>query len=641
MLSCALAQLAELAQNWPKFCAELNLASNTTRYEFWNSLWDTMVESVASASESETIRLLRTMLCGDGLGMRRLMKDEEVIPTRLTGVFERLVNLSQIKYVASGILQEDDILKAFSELPGFQRQIGKGHLVHRDVEQALNKMLDDPPHIDSLSPMQIVQWEIERKVQIDPLTAQRLGALITSEFMTRRLVKHNAQLEELRSLLGKLEFQNSHGNYLPVRDLLTASHDSNADSVESDEFLRGRFCPFAIKAQRRLWTQAVAFFRICRERLSAPVETMVKWAFEADDNQRRRAVLDYCLRGSLRSELVRALHEDTQFSHSWFHQLDQTHPLLGSIRSLCTWLFLSQLGLLRTAEMPEVAKPLPQLQIGPTLQRIYDWWHEEGEMYRSEYEGRTYPTDQPPTKTVLAATDNQNEAWRHAWLTLFVLGSSHTFGRVRSETHRNFLRRCQERGWFGIFADPCSNADAWLNVLDEYLDDDQIGAQDLQYWQLVGKQFVSIYQMSRHLSEYVELFMYIDRAKTVVELDDILNVRKSPLFQGSGLDAPPIKRTLGLGACFVIRELARLNVIQSPHAHRHCYVPVQRVRDRFVELGCKLDEKPGIEQSSQIYRFLCEHLDEQKATFDMSFDIPFQIMHAKWHGIPSHLCVYE
>jgi hypothetical protein len=152
---------------------------------------------------------------------------------------------------------------------------------------------------------------------------------------------------------------------------------------------------------------------------------------------------------------------------------------------------------------------------------------------------------------------------------------------------------------------------------------------------------VSLYQLSRNLPEYVEAFRYLDRAKAAVNLDQILKLHSSAIFQGSGLDAPSIKRTLGLGACFVARELTRLGVLQSSYVHSHCFVPVQRVRNRFVELGCHLEEMPAFEQSAQIYNFLRTHLDEKQATFNNSFDIPFQVIHREWGRIPSDLCVYN
>jgi hypothetical protein len=639
MLADSLQQLAALARDWTRCCSALHLAANTTQYEFWNSLWAVVVEQTATAGDSEAARLLRIIVGCQGAGFQQLIQDEAVLPTQLPRRFQHLVKLSQVRYAADGIFEKEDVLEIVKNWPEFQRHAGHGQLVHRNVARTLEALFGDKPRIQMVSPAQLVQWESKRSPRIDPDLADRLGALITPKFMLGELGSFPTQLEELRSLLRTLEFSNQRGDFRPARDMLIDQEQPGFDPAEKDEVKRAAFAPDSLHMNRVYSEQAQAFFRVCRERLGAPVETLVRWAFEADDDTRRRAVLEYCLRGHLGSTVITGLRIDPEFTYSWFQQLDPYNGLLQVFSLPERNYLLDRLGLAWIDDGPIVVVPIPELQIGPTLGNIYGWWQREGAGYLREYERKTYPGGGPPLRNILE--DSDHEQWRHAWLTLFVLGSSHTIGRVQSEVHRNFLVRCQERGWFDTFASPDAGADEWIGVLDDYLDDEQIGAQDFQYWHLVGKQFVSIYQLSRYLREYVAAFRYLNRASTVLELAQILNLRTNQVFQGSGLDAPPITRTLGLGACFVVRELVRLGVIRSPHAHSHCFVPVQRIRDCFVQLGCPLDDKSGIAQSRQIYDFLRTHLSAEQATFDLNFDIPFHVIHHQWGGIPSHLCVYQ
>jgi len=649
MLAGALQQLAVLARNWAHCYPALHLAANTTPYEFWNSLWTVLVEPTATSGDAEALRLLRIIVGSQGLGFQQLIQDEAVVPTQLPRQFQHLVKLSQVRYAADGIFENEDVLEIVKDWPEFQSHAGHGQLVHRNVARSLAALFADAPQIHTLSPAQLVKWESNRSTkidpdkihpdEIDPDLADRLGALITPKFMSGEINRYPPQFEELRDLLRRLEFRNQRGNFRPARDLLIDLEQPGFDAAEQDEVRRAAFAPTTLHLDRDYGERAQAFFRVCRERLDAPVETLVRWAFEADDDTRRRAVLEYCLHGQLGSGVIAGLRKDPQFSYSWFHELDPYHSLLQDYPLPERNYLLHQLGLAWLDDAPGPVVPLLELQIGPTLEKIYYWWRREGAGYLRKYEEQTYPRGEPPSRAVLEDADH--EQWRHAWLSLFVLGSSHTIGRVQAEVHRNFLVRCQERGWFDTFASPDAGADEWIGVLDDYLDDEQIGAQDFQYWHLVGKQFVSIYQLSRYLREYVAAFRYLNRASTVLELAQILNLRTSQVFQGSGLDAPPITRTLGLGACFVVRELVRLGVIRSPHAHSHCFVPVQRIRDCFVQLGCPLDDKPGIAQSRQIYDFLRTHLSAEQATFDLNFDIPFHVIHHQWGGIPSHLCVYQ
>jgi hypothetical protein len=158
-----------------------------------------------------------------------------------------------------------------------------------------------------------------------------------------------------------------------------------------------------------------------------------------------------------------------------------------------------------------------------------------------------------------------------------------------------------------------------MNVLDEYLDDP---SEDERYRQWM-RQFVDIYQISRWLTHYVESFRNIDRLERQFALDEILAPRTNADFSGGGPDAPPLTRTLGIGACFVVRELMRFGAVTDSRAHRYCYMPTRRVRRVMGEMGCQSLEGEGrAVQSTAIYGFLTEHLGAERSTFGRSFDLP-------------------
>jgi hypothetical protein len=174
---------------------------------------------------------------------------------------------------------------------------------------------------------------------------------------------------------------------------------------------------------------------------------------------------------------------------------------------------------------------------------------------------------------------------RREWMKLLVLGSLHTLGRTKLEQQREFLRRCDAKGWV--------------------------------------KQFVVIFQISRWLPEYVEVLLNVDRLKRPFAIDEIIAPRTSAAFSGSGLDAPALTRGLGMGANFVFRELIRLGVLKQPFAHPHSYVPVRRVcalLDKLATLNIR--KLPSKERSSAIYRLLSELIGAERATFGGSFDLP-------------------
>jgi hypothetical protein len=128
--------------------------------------------------------------------------------------------------------------------------------------------------------------------------------------------------------------------------------------------------------------------------------------------------------------------------------------------------------------------------------------------------------------------------------------------------------------------------------------------------------------------------------------------------------APPLTKVLGIGACFVARELARAEVINptNPQLQDHCYPPVGRVRRLLIDLltaaqrrlpslqrfcwksrtkcdavvtfiaqrsvGCtRLGDPPRtieerLGQSRIIHEFLCQHIGPERAHFGHTFDLP-------------------
>jgi len=163
-----------------------------------------------------------------------------------------------------------------------------------------------------------------------------------------------------------------------------------------------------------------------------------------------------------------------------------------------------------------------------------------------------------------------------------------------------------------------------MRSVDKYLDD-QVNDALYLHWM---RQFVGIYQLNRHVDDYAEQFLSIDRVGKIISLDQITNSRTSILQQGGGRDAPPLSRQLGLGACFVVRELVRTQVLSSAYAYEHCFVPTRRIRSLFAKLGCDDLEQDHNrwEASRTIHKFLSKNLTADESCFCGDFDIPFQFI---------------
>jgi len=108
----------------------------------------------------------------------------------------------------------------------------------------------------------------------------------------------------------------------------------------------------------------------------------------------------------------------------------------------------------------------------------------------------------------------------------------------------------------------------------------------------------------------------------VFSLNQITNLKNSWIFSGTDIVGPSIQKTVGIGACFIMRELVRKGILQSPHCYRHCYVPTNEIREFFKkELGYEIGDNADVKHSVIIYNFIAQHLGEDKATFDNDFDL--------------------
>jgi len=253
------------------------------------------------------------------------------------------------------------------------------------------------------------------------------------------------------------------------------------------------------------------------------------------------------------------------------------------------------------------------------LESIWEWWSKNRSNLVTEYQQRTYPDGCPPVLD--ARFFGRDYSQRENWLILFILGALHTMGRTKPEQHRGFVDLCKRRGWMAVFADPESSAERWIGVLDNYLD---AQTNDSVFYQWV-RQFVSIYQIARSLPEYVGSFLDIDKHDSHFDFDEVLKSRNAASQSGGGWDAAPLTRTLGIGACFVTRELVRMSVLRSRHAHDHAYVATASVRNIFVRLGMADlgGESASYRHSSRIHSFLVDHLGAERAHFERCFDLPF------------------
>jgi hypothetical protein len=260
----------------------------------------------------------------------------------------------------------------------------------------------------------------------------------------------------------------------------------------------------------------------------------------------------------------------------------------------------------------DTAEPRPRLDVSMVLL----WWRQEGHLLTPQYLQRLYPGGRRLTL---------EQGSREDWLALFLMGIAQTLGRVRPEATRNFVVLCQERGWLRELARAHDDPAAWLRLLDDYIDD-MVDEFPFQLW---IRLLVALFIVGRRLDEYVEALQSIDRLPPPFTPDQVFNPRTAAVFQGGGPDAAPIGHILGIGSCFVLRELASAKVVSNALIHPYCFVPTRRVRWLVRALGgpdVSIIGGARWNQSAAIYEFLSEQLGAENATFDGVFDLPLQLL---------------
>jgi hypothetical protein len=272
---------------------------------------------------------------------------------------------------------------------------------------------------------------------------------------------------------------------------------------------------------------------------------------------------------------------------------------------------------LETGEVLEPPPASPRYNPEVILRKLADEWEKHGSRWVKLYNQKVYPNGLPPA--LLFSDAGMTTSERREWMVLLILGSLHTMGRTKPEQHRDFLMRCSRNGWLDAISEQNTDTRRWFDFIESFLDD-PLGNQDYYQW---VKQIVAFYQFNRWLPEYVGVLSALDRFDRPLTINDIFNPRENPDLSGSGLDAPSMRRALGMiGVHFVLRELVRLDLLEGRNVSHLCYVPARRVRT----LLSTITNGGAYDSSNEIHQLLVEVLGKERATFGKTFDLPLLIL---------------
>jgi hypothetical protein len=597
-----LIRLWDETDDWPRVRDLLRLDADATRGQFWSSMWE-----LTSSPKVQSSGLMKIALWTGDAPMTRLIHERAALPTGLPPLEDECVALSEVQVQVEGILDRRD---APPKLVQIAREVGgdRSALVSGRVVSRLKALGVDVAALQTLKLQQVVHVGLTDAGVVEPEAAAQLGALITGELLLEwQYSSDNAEAREFVGFLRSLQFRNQAGQPAASDELIALAGD--------DEELAGGFAPVERLLHEEYCPSGISFFTLCRGDVRHSVETLSSWAAAAVDSTKRSAVLHYLLNGPQRRSLANHLRARS----TWLD--DEGDPALKA---------LTPQELVEFRVLMHGADPFePEIEFEPagifrpdsSLEAIADWWESERHEHLARLESQTYPSG---IALDLSANAPEDDAGRVEWLKLFLLGSLQSIGWTSPERNKNFLALCADQGWLAAFARADREPTAWVDRLIEHIDAQDAHIDNFQHL----KHLFGLGIVSRYLDEYIEAFLATDLIHEEFDLRAITAPRTSAFFQGGGPDAPPLDQILGIGQCFVLRELMRSKVLTNEHTYRHCYVPFERTRRLITELGgpsLQVGTGSRWQFSSRIHGFLHEYLGAE-ASFNQSFDIPLMIL---------------
>ncbi len=626
-LARAFIELFVAARDWTAFIHSLRMSSDVEPYVFWESLLTIVARPQCYAKSMSAGPLLKSILWAENHGIVPLLTQEQALPNGLCGKYRALTRLHDVQFVTRGALDDQDVFDKIASWPSFLAAVRPEEIVSgAGIWDRIAPFAGNLPKIRPIHLLDVLQWEL--RGQILQESAELVGLIIDEKFIGRYgdIEKDGAGTESLRDYLRQLQFRAQDGTWRTARELIVVDCPDETSTEEAD---RAAFAPDSRLLNTAYGDVALKFFKVCRQKMEASATSLADWGSQAADNPGRwRAFIKYIATGELRDHVGEALDENT------------LHKLRDDIQDESLDIGLSQEERTRAAGATSVGMDAIKnsaqslFAIGPqataqyaepktTLNALWEWWQREKHSLVAKYDCSAY-SDASSLFRVMKEDYLGTPVQRQAWFTLLLRGSLETMGYFKDGTHRNFIEICERYGWLRELSADANTASRLISHIEGFLDKKE---QDAKYFHWL-RTYMPMSVFVRWLDEYVRSFLSINHKKQPFDLNHILSPRTNP--EGSGeLDAPPIEPMLGIGAHFVLRELARHGIISSPHVNRYAYLPTARVRRLVAAIGgprLEGNSENRAIQSTQIHKFLTEHLGNDRATFDLAFDIPLQLI---------------
>ena len=624
-------ELSELARSqWSNLRQTLQLAEGTEPYEFWKSFWDLLGKPMAMESFDQSLegRLCKEIFWSPKRGMFDLYEHFNTIPSCLGDAYAYLTSIDKIQFCADGILDQDEkLFNTVSKWPYFQEYkapsarslVSKARLM--DPLSVLTGKEFNWTRIDLTEVLRMVVGESH---EVNIKKAHVISEAITMELMDQLHDKHPDECQNLLKYLKELKFLSKDQSYENT-DCLLVQKQSEQDT----KTMLAAFANSSNLLHPGHSDKSIDFFRICQqERSSFLPEEKASWGIHAIDDREKTAFLKYLTANSELQDYVRERRENT-----WLENVYESGPYKALDEKDKKYIVgfqkeNAETFPTKTSHEPETTsiKPLSSGTPKKVITDIFEWWA-ASESYELEiFEKDLYPDGKFPQ----LKQDDESDSFKESeWLKMFLLSMFQTMGRITPDQNRKYLK--QNQATIYELAKKQGVPTEWLKAWDDYVEKH---TSNIDYYQWSLRFHGGLYIIARRLRDYIHCLISIDQRPPEAKLSmrNVFAPRSSSEFQGGGPDVPPIHNVLGIGAHFILRELYRNGVLSHEAGHPLCYVPNKVVRKFFNEaFGLNLtDDDKNEDCSLEMYKFVKNYIGSEKATFCMSFDIPFRIISKKY-----------
>lgn len=407
--------------------------------------------------------------------------------------------------------------------------------------------------------------------------------------------------------------------FVPSRELVFPQ-DTRETQEGQVERLRAGFAPTSGRLHAEYAGDAVEFAQLARASVGyVPPATLKHWLDSASvDARRELAALQYLaarpneiqnIPWLQSAEAARALPAFTKLSPA-------------EQRVLIAWLGGDR-------DIDPIPLPVPLFDpVRPPpeeiLAGVVEWWDENREDLVSHYERATYGDLCDPE--LLRVDDDET------WFTLLSLGSFQTLGRIKPGQSRNFIERGRNEKWWTELAqvdadDP--ELKGYVARLIAWSEPD--APEDYLMWR---RCLGDMCMIARHLDTYRSIFRklpaMVRQEGGKVALSSLLRPSGDAYVARMNLEGAPIARSLGMGANWIVRELARREVYTDEQARivqPFAWSARLRIRSFVDEIGLGSVES-GMDTGRELHRRVTASLDDPMP-FGIDGDLPLELINTR------------